>query len=86
MKHKFLLSLVFLLLLIFQTHAQQKTITGTVTNSKDGSPVADASVIAVGEKASAITGQDGTFSLSVSPNVEQLQISYVGFEAQTVAA
>ncbi len=84
MKHKLLLSLLFLLLSILQTTAQQRTITGTVTDSKDGSPVANASVTAVGEKASTITRQDGTFSIGVSPTAKQLQISYIGLDAQTV--
>ncbi len=82
MKQKILLSVLFLLFCFLQITAQQRNITGTVTNSKDGTPVADASVTAVGEKAGTRTSSDGSFSLSVSANAKQLQISHIGLETQ----
>lgn len=84
MKQKLLLSLLCILFCLLQIAAQQRTITGTVTNSRDGSPVADASVTAVGERGGVRTSSDGTFSLSVSPTAKQLQISHIGLETQTV--
>ena len=65
------------------TMAQQRTVTGTVI-SKDGAPLADASVIVVGQKTGVRTGADGTFSINVPSDAKQLQISYVGSETQKV--
>ncbi len=48
MRKKLLLGSLFLLSCLL-TIAQQRTVTGTVT-SKDGTPLADASVIVVGQK------------------------------------
>src|ERR1051326_3757548 len=83
MKVKFLLSF-FSLLFFFQATAQQRSITGMVNSSKDGTPIADASVIVVGENQGVKTISDGSFSINVSANAKQLQISYVGFETQMV--
>ena len=83
MRINLLVSSIFLLFCFFQTNAQQRTITGTVT-SKEGTPLADASVIVVGNKAGVRTASDGTFSINVPATAKQLQISYVGSETQKV--
>jgi TonB-dependent starch-binding outer membrane protein SusC len=83
MRKKLLLSALFMLFCFLQTMAQQRTVTGTVT-SKDGTPLADASVIVVGQKTGVRTATDGTFSINVPSNAKQLQITYVGSEMQKV--
>ncbi|MEP6948970.1 MAG: SusC/RagA family TonB-linked outer membrane protein [Ginsengibacter sp.] len=83
MRKKLLLSGLFMLFCFLQTMAQQRTVTGTVT-SKDGTPLADASVTVVGQKTGVRTAADGTFSITVPANAKQLQISYVGSETQKV--
>src|SRR5579862_2008912 len=83
MRKKLLLSGLFMLFCFLQTMAQQRTVTGTVT-SKDGTPLADASVTVVGQKNGVRTAADGTFSIVVPANAKQLQISYVGSETQKV--
>ncbi len=83
MRKKLLISIIFLLFCFFQTIAQQRTITGVVT-SKEGTPLADASVIVVGQKTGVRTATDGSFSISVPPSAKQLQISYIGSETQKV--
>lgn len=85
MKQKFLLSLLLILSCFIQTMAQQRTVTGTVTNSKDGTPLADASVTVVGEAGGTTTNSAGAFSINVSSNAKQLQISHVGQETKTIA-
>ncbi|MEO8414857.1 MAG: SusC/RagA family TonB-linked outer membrane protein, partial [Ginsengibacter sp.] len=85
MRSKIFLSLLLMLFSFFQTIAQQRTVTGTVTNSKDGTPLPDASVTVVGETNGTSTKSDGTFSINVSPNAKLLQISHVGQETQTIA-
>ena len=82
MRKKLLLSGLFTLFCLL-TMAQQRTVTGTVS-STDGTPLADASVIVVGQKTGVRTGADGTFSISIPEKSHVLQISYVGSETQKV--
>lgn len=88
MSAKTLLSAILCFVLAFSVQfaaAQDKTITGKVTDSKDGSPVAGASVQAKGSKTGTTTRGDGSFSLSVGPNVSVLVFSSVGYETQEVS-
>lgn len=82
MKYQHLLGLLILLFSSLQIIAQQRTVTGTVTNATDSTPLSNASVLAVGEKTIVLTKADGSFSISISPNTKQLQISYVGLQTQ----
>ncbi len=75
--------LIFFIFFAFVATAQNRTVTGTVT-SKEGTPLADASVTVVGQKTGVRTAADGTFSINVPANAKQLQISYVGSQAQRV--
>jgi TonB-dependent starch-binding outer membrane protein SusC len=71
--------------LLTQTlHAQDKVVTGKVTDSKDGSPIVGASVQPKGSKKGTSTGADGSFSISVTNDVTTLVISSVGFGRQEV--
>src|SRR6185312_5876784 len=83
MGKKLLFSGLFLFCCIFQSMAQQRTITGKVTSS-DGTPLNGATILVVGNKTGASTSPDGTFSISVPQDAKQLQISFVGYESQTV--
>lgn len=83
MRKKFLLAGVFLLFCFFQTMAQQRTVTGTVT-SADGQPLSNATVLVVGQKTGVSTDAEGKFSIKVPENSKQLQISYVGSAPQKV--
>ncbi|MEO8961628.1 MAG: SusC/RagA family TonB-linked outer membrane protein [Ginsengibacter sp.] len=83
MKKKFLLSGVLLLFCFFQTMAQQRTIIGTV-NGPDGKPLANATVLVVGQKIGVSTDAEGKFSISVPESAKQLEISFVGSETQRV--
>ena len=74
-----------LLLLISQlTFSQNRTITGKVTDTKDGSPVAGASVTAKGTTKGTSTNVAGDFSLSVPSGTTILVFSSVGFTYQEV--
>lgn len=78
-------SLGFLLLFsLSQVFAQTKTVTGKVTDSKDGSPIAGATVQPKGSKNGTSTGADGSFSLTVAANTSTLVITSVGFDRQEV--
>lgn len=78
-----MLSVLLMLFSFLQTFAQQRTVTGQVTDSS-GSPLSDASVVVVGQKSGVRTDASGNFSLNVSPNAKQLRVSYVGSKTQTV--
>ncbi len=65
--------------------AQNRVITGKVTDSKDGSALQGANVIVKGTKTGTQTNSDGTFSISVENSVTVLVISSVGFTTQEVS-
>ncbi len=69
-----------LLLASSQLMAQNKTVTGKVTDEK-GNPVANASVTIKGSTKGTTTSSDGSFSISVPNTSKVLTISYVGFAA-----
>ena len=60
-------------------------ITGTVLEASTDFPVIGASVVEVGTTNGVITDFDGNFELNVAEGT-QIQISYMGFAAQTLAA
>lgn len=79
-----LFSIVFVCV-VQLSFAQDRTVSGKVTDSKDGSPVSGASVQAKGTRSGTSTKADGTFSLSVSSTVTTLVISSVGYDRMEVA-
>jgi len=76
----------FILLLLCQqaAQAQQKNITGLVTN-ETGSPLEGASVTAKGQGAGVKTDALGAFQLSIPQSVNSFIVSFVGFENREVA-
>ncbi len=78
-------SILPMLLITWQlSFAQDKTITGKVTDSKDGSPVTGASIVVKGSRSGTTTKADGTFAISVGSNVNTLVFTSVGYETQEV--
>jgi len=65
--------------------AQNKTISGKVTDSKDGSPLVGASIVVKGSKTGTQTGSDGTFKISVPGSATTLVISTVGYGSMEVS-
>jgi iron complex outermembrane receptor protein len=65
--------------------AQNRTVTGTVTDSKDGSPLQGVSVTAKGSRTGTQTDEKGMFTLSVGPDVSALIISSVGYATQEIS-
>ncbi len=89
MNLKILLSrFCFSLLLFFvcgSAFAQNKTITGTVTDSKDNQPLIGVSVAIKGTSTGTSTGVDGTYRLVVPENTATLVFSYLGYNNQDVS-
>jgi len=69
------------LLLAIQTFAQQKVITGKVTDNT-GAPVAGVTVTVKGTNLATQSGADGNYRLSVPENAGTLVFSAVGFGTQ----
>ena len=70
-----------------QSPEQEKkiTISGTISDAQ-GEPIIGASVLEKGVQGNGtITDIDGNFKLSVSSSKAQLDISYIGYQSQTVA-
>ncbi|MEQ1796445.1 MAG: SusC/RagA family TonB-linked outer membrane protein [Lacibacter sp.] len=78
------LMMLSLFLLANVALAQNKTVTGKVTDSK-GDPVPSATVTAKGTKNSTTTAADGSFRISVPTGASTLVISSVGFGSQEVS-
>lgn len=74
---------IFLFTSIF-SFAQDKTVTGKVTESRDGLPVSGASVVVKGSRTGTSTDADGNFRLSVNSNAAKLVISSVGYDEMEV--
>lgn len=61
------------------TQAQVKDVTGQVTDSRDGSPLAKVTVKVKGSNVTTETSADGSFSLKAPANATELIFSYVGY-------
>lgn len=84
MKCKIILFLCLLFPFLAAT-AQGIEVKGVILSSEDGLPLPGASVIVTDTGQNASTDIDGNFVLSnVSPDAS-LQVSYIGFETQTIA-
>src|SRR5687768_11269367 len=74
-----------LLLVVSQfLFAQDRVITGTVTDSK-GSGVPGVTVAPKGSTTGAQTNNDGTYRINVAPSVTVLVFSSIGFTTQEVS-
>jgi len=67
-----------------QAFAQNRTVTGRVTDDKGG-PVANASVKVKGTPIGTVIGLDGAFSSLIPPNAKSLVISSLNFGLEEVA-
>ena len=78
-------SLIFFLTIMlcsFQVFAQ-RTVTGTVTDAADGTPLIGATIMIKGTTSGTIADIDGKFSLSV-PDGSVLLFSFVGYASQEI--
>jgi TonB-linked SusC/RagA family outer membrane protein len=82
MKNKYLVfMLLFMLFSWQQSFAQERTITGKVTDADDNSPVIGANVLVKGTSKGTITDVDGEFKLELSESDNVLTISFIGYKA-----
>jgi len=76
---------ILLVVLSQSLFAQEKTITGKITDSKDGSPAPGVTVTAKGTGTGTQTRSDGTYTLSVPNSTTTLVVSSVGYATQEVS-
>jgi len=78
------ISNVFLILMLgftFTLYAQEKTVSGVITDATDGTPLPGASISIKGSTKGVISDFDGNYSIIVDEN-ETLLITYVGYVPQ----
>lgn len=78
-----IISLLCLILLSLQLSAQEKKLTGKVTDSSSGEAVIGASVLVAGTNRGTITDVDGAFVLNVARD-EKISFSYIGYTTQNI--
>ena len=77
---KLTLLLSLMLLIGLQAAFAQRTITGKVTSSEDGSSIPGATVLVKGTTVGAITDLDGNYKLAVPAGKDVIMVSYVGMK------
>lgn len=71
------------LLMTVQVMAQNRTVSGTVTDGANGEPLIGVSVIGKGTSIGTVTDIDGKYSLSVPKDVKELEFQYIGYTTIT---
>ncbi len=80
---KKLFNTFFLLLFACAYMSAQKSITGKVIDSS-GEPLLGANIIGVGTTVGTITDLDGSFSLNLPETVNEVEVSYIGFDTKII--
>ena len=76
--------LLGVVLLCAQLFAQQRTITGRITDDK-GNPVPNASVTIKGTTVGTTTKEDGTYIIGVGPGAKTIVISSIGMASEEIS-
>ncbi|MER2999548.1 SusC/RagA family TonB-linked outer membrane protein [Pontibacter populi] len=85
MKKSLLLSFIFVFALVVQVLAQNRTVTGKVTDQETGQGLPGVTVLVKGTSTGTATGIDGGFSIAVPSNDAVLEFRYVGYDSKEVA-
>ncbi len=82
---KMLIALFFTLFFTgLAASAQNKTVSGTVTDASTGEPLIGATIILDTGKTGAVTDIDGNYKIEVPSSVKALTVSYLGYLGQTL--
>lgn len=85
MKKITLLIMLFLTASVFTATAQDRTITGTVSDaSENDAPLPGVAIVVNGTTIGTITDIEGKYSLKVPDGYEKLLFSFIGYKPQTV--
>ena len=85
MRKILLLSMMLVFVLSIESRAQDRNVSGTITDSSDGSALPGVNVLIKGTTTGTITDADGNYNLSISENTA-LVFSFVGYTTQEVDA
>lgn len=77
--------LLFMVVAFNVAFAQNRNVTGTITDQQSNESLPGASVIVKGTTKGATTDLDGKFSLMLAPGENTLVVSYIGYETMEVA-
>lgn len=83
-KYLFLFFMMISVLHSVTVFAQKRTISGIVID-ENNEPLIGATIVAEGKSNMTVTNVDGKFSLAVLDNVKTIEVSFVGYTAQTVS-
>ncbi|MEO0000934.1 MAG: hypothetical protein RL766_980, partial [Bacteroidota bacterium] len=70
---------------ILSATAQNRTVTGKISDSNAGTPLNGATITAKGTSNSTVSGETGNFSIEVPAGVNSLVISFSGYSTREVA-
>lgn len=73
-----------LLLIVSQVASAQRTISGVITDSDSSEPLIGASVLVSGTSIGTVSDYDGTYTLEVSPDATQIEVSYTGYTSEVI--
>lgn len=83
---KLVQSLFIFMLIAVTALAQERTISGKVTDKEDGQPLPGVTIRVKGAPGGTQTGSDGKFSLKVTSAATGLEFSYMGYVTQSLPA
>ena len=81
---KVLLFACVAILSVFSVSAQQRTLSGTITDNTDGTTLVGANIVVKGTTAGTVTNAEGSYSIEASSG-DILVFSFVGYTTQEIA-
>jgi TonB-linked SusC/RagA family outer membrane protein len=78
---KFIYLFILLISLVFQVSAQVRTISGTVTDAKDGTTLPGVNIIIKGTTTGTVTDIDGKYSISLPETTPTLIFRFIGYKS-----
>lgn len=81
---RFLLVLMAFSVVAFSAYSQERSVSGKVTSSEDGSALPGVNVVVKGTTSGTVTDADGNYKLSVPSNGGALVFSFIGLQTQEV--
>ncbi len=85
MKKFTLLTLLLFFVSMATVIAQQRTISGTVTNAGSGEPLPGANIVVQGTTVGTSTDMKGNFELNIPSEADSLVVSYLGYRTKTLS-
>ena len=84
MKKILLLAVFAMLGFSVQINAQTKTVTGKVTDSKDGSSLPGVTIKVKNANVGTVSGSDGSYTIKVANTATKLSVSSIGYTSQDI--